>query len=189
MKNSIFYYQGINIQNAYQKMKKSIKTLWIIVSIAMTFASVSCSSKDEPQQHQTLSEKYAGSYKGDVTLEVGGQYKYESKMTCVVSASGEETITLSMSEYSLSETMMGNLTLGEVTIPGLVYDSEKGGFFRELGGKGFMQTMNGTTFPINDPSSILVKKDEEGRLSIEYPFTLGKMPLPMTALFNGINVK
>ena len=149
------------------------------------FGIVFPSCSDEPQKQTTLSEEYAGTYSGTITLNVAGQYAYDADISCVITRGDDETITIAFPEYSLAGTMMGDMTLGAVTVAGLAYDETKGGFFRDYGGSGITQTMNGNTYPLNDPSSILAAKDKDGNLTIENPFTLGKMPLPLTATFKG----
>lgn len=168
-------------------MKKTIRTL-LLSTAFLAFASaslVSCSSGDEPEIQTTLAEEYSGTYNGTITLNVAGQYSYEADVVCVITEGDNETITVSFPEYSLAGTMMGDMTLGSVTISNLVYDEAKGSFCRNYGGEGITQTMNGITYPLNDPSSISVTKDKDGDLTIENPFTLGKMPLPLTAIFEG----
>lgn len=156
-------------------------TLFVIPAIGL----VSCSDDEEPEVKPSVSEEYAGTYNGTISLNVADQYTYEADIACVITAGDNETITVTLPEYSLAGTMMGDLTLGSVTISGLVYDEAKGGFYRSYGGEGVTQTMNGKAYPLNDPSSILVIKDKNGNLTIENPFTLGKMPLPLAATFTG----
>lgn len=168
-------------------MKKVIRTLLLSMAfLAIPSVSlVSCSSGDEPEIKPTLAEEYSGTYNGTVTLNVAGQYSYEADISCVITRGDKETITVSFPEYLLEDTMMGDMTLGSVTVSNLVYDETKGGFCRNYGGEGVTQTMNGITYPLNDPSSITVAKEKDGDLTIENPFTLGKMPLPLTATFKG----
>lgn len=146
---------------------------------------VSCSNNDEPEIELTFAKEYSGTYNGKITLNVADQYSYDADISCIITTGDNETITVSFPEYSLSGTMMGDMTLGSVIISNLVYDEAKGGFLRNYGGEGITQTMNGTSYPLNDPSSILVAKDKNGNLTIENSFTLGKMPLPLTATFEG----
>lgn len=166
-------------------MKKVIRTLFLSMTILAipSVSLVSCSNDDEPEIQPTLAEEYSGTYNGTITLNVAGQYNYETDISCVISEGDNETITVSFPEYSLTGTMMGDMTLGNVIISNLVYDETQGCFCRNYGGEGITQTMNGTTYPLNDPSSITVVKDKNGNLTIENPFTLGKMPLPLTATF------
>lgn len=168
-------------------MKKTIRTLLLSMAlIAIPSAGlVSCSNDDEPEAKASIAEEYSGTYTGTITLNVAGQYSYEAEVSCVISEGENETITVSFPEYSLAGTMMGDMTLGGVTITDVAYDETKGGFYRNYGGEGITQTMNGKTYPLNDPSSILVIKDKNGNLTVENPFTLGKMPLPLAATFAG----
>lgn len=164
-----------------------MKKLWNFLSVVLVatsaLATVSCADDDGPTPLATLAEKYAGKYQGTITLNVAGQYSYNADVTCIITAGDNETITVSLSEYSLSETMMGDITLGAVDISNVSYDETKGGFYRDFGGEGVTQTMNGTSYPLNDPTSILVTKNSDGKITVDYPFTLGKMPLPLTATF------
>ena len=145
----------------------------------------SCSDNDEPKHEPSPAEQYSGTYSGTYTLNVAGRFSYDTDIKCTVTEGENGTVSVTIPEYSLKGTMMGDMTLGELTVTGLVYDESKDGFFRSYGGEGLTQTMNGTTYPLNDPSSILVVKDENGNVTIENPFTLGKMPLPLTATFAG----
>lgn len=146
---------------------------------------VSCSCDDEPEIDRTLAEEYSGTYNGTITLNVADKYSYDADISCTITTSDNETITVSIPEYSLTGTLMGDMKLGSVTISNLVYDESKGGFYRNYGGEGITQTMNGTSYPLNDPSSIIITNDQNGNLIIENPFTLGKMPMPLTATFEG----
>lgn len=168
-------------------MKKVIRTLLLSMAFMAipSVSLVSCSNNDEPEIEPKLAEEYSGTYNGTITLNVADQYSYDADISCVITAGDNETITVSFPEYSLSGTMMGDMTLGSVTISNLVYDENKGGFYRNYGGEGITQTMNDKAYPLNAPSSIIVTKDKNGNLAIENPFTLGKMPLPLTATFEG----
>lgn len=173
--------------NYITNMKKEIQTLLLslLLSAIPAVGLVSCSDNDEPDAQPSPAEQYSGTYDGTITLDVAGRYSYEAEISCVITEGDNETITITLPEYSLENTMMGDMTLGSVTITGLAYDEAKGCFYRDYGGEGITQTMNGTTYPLNSPSSITVIKDKEGNLTIENPFTMGKMPLPLTATFKG----
>ncbi len=151
----------------------------------LSVSLVSCSGNEEPEIQPTLAEEYSGTYNGMITLKVADQYSYQTDISCSITAGDNETITVSFPEYSLTGTMMGDMTLGSVTMSNLVYDEAKGGFYRNYGGEGFTQTINGISYPLNDPTSIIVAKDQNGNLTIENPFSPGKMPLALTATFEG----
>lgn len=169
-------------------MKKATKTL--ILSMALlaipSFALVSCSENSEPEVSAAISERYSGIYDGTILINVSDQYSYNVALSNVTIKGSNETIAVSFPEYTLPGTMMGEMTFGSLTIDGLKYDESKGGFYRNYGGAGISQTMNGTTYPLNPPASILVVKDADGNLTIENSFILGKMPLPFTATFKGL---
>lgn len=168
-------------------MKKTIKSLLLSLTLSVIpcLLLASCSDDDGPDAAPSLSEDYSGTYSGTITLNVAGQYTYTTDISCVITEGDDETVTVRFPDYFLAGTMMGDMTLGSVTVAGLAYDNTMGGFYRSYGGEGITQTMNGTTYPLNDPSSMLVIKDSNGTLTIDNPFTLGKMPLPLTATFTG----
>lgn len=166
-------------------MKKAVKTFFLSMALVAvpSVAMVSCSKSSEPEVSVSLSEEYSGIYDGTISLNVTDQYSYKAALSNVIIKGDNETISVSLPEYSLAGTMMGDMTLGTLTIDGLKYDEAKGGFYRNYGGEGILQTMNGTTYPLNPPAYILVVKDTYGNLTIENSFMLGKMPLPFTATF------
>lgn len=172
-----------NISSMEKLLKMMLMPLALYVVLGMSLTS--CSNDDEPEVKMSISEEYSGTYNGKITLNVAGKYSYDADITCIVTSAGSDVINVSIPEYSLSGTMMGDMTLGSVSITGLVYDEAKGCFFREYGGEGISQTMNGKSYPLNEPSSMQVVKDENGTLIIDNPFTLGKMPLPLSARFEG----
>lgn len=168
-------------------MKKAIKTLFMSLALFAIpcMSLVSCSNDEEPDTEPSLAKEYAGTYDGIITLNVGGQYSYDSHIKCIITEGTDETISVTFPEYSLSGTMMGDMTLGQLTISNLVYDDAKGGFYRNYGSEDISQTMNGTAYTLNSPSSILVVKDINGKLTINNSFIMGKMPLPLTVIFTG----
>ena len=165
-------------------MKNPFKLLLIAIMAIFALTAVSCSEDDEPEV-EPITKPYAGTFKGTISLNVASQYTYSAEISCTITAGDNETLTVAFPEYSLSGTMMGDMKLGAVTIPGLVYDETKGGFYRSYGGEGLTQTMNGTEYPLNETSTILVKTDGTGGIVIDNPFQLGKMPLPLTSTFTG----
>lgn len=138
-------------------------------------------------------ERYAGVYEGTLAMTVGGAYTYETPASVTLTAKGDE-IMLSYPEFSLQNTMMGDITLAELSIPGLSYYVGKGGFYRSYGGQGLTQhfkaekegqTTMDSDYPLNDPSTVLVTLSSDGTLTIENPFKLGAMPLPLSLKFSG----
>lgn len=136
---------------------------------------------------------FAGVYAGTQTMTVGGQWQYSAEISYTLTAEEDGTLTVAIPEYSLTGTMMGDLTLGAVTIKGLEYDEEKGGFYRFYANTGMTQHFkavnNGQTtmdkdYDLGGESSILVKLDGNS-ITVENPFKLGAMPFPLTGDFKG----
>lgn len=138
-------------------------------------------------------EPYAGVYTGTQSVTVGGMYTYETQISYTLTAETDGTLTIVIPEYSLTNTMMGDLTLGALTIKGLAYDEAKGGFYRFYANDGlkqhFLAVNGGNTVFDNDyvlggESSILITRNGKN-ITVENPFKLGAMPLPLTAKFEG----
>lgn len=141
----------------------------------------------------TPADEISGIYAGKQSVTVAGQYTYETNLDYTLTLEADNTLTVSVPQYSLENTMMGNLTLGAVTIEGLAYDESKGGYYKMYANDGIMQHFtaenNGTTVFDNDyalggESNILVKY-EAGKITVVNPFKLGAMPLPLSASFEG----
>lgn len=141
----------------------------------------------------TPADEISGVYAGKQQVTVGGQFTYDTDLTYTLTEESDGTLTVSTPQYSLENTMMGNLTLGAVTIKGLTYDESKGGYYRMYANDGIQQHFtavnNGTTvfdgdYTLGGESNILVKY-EAGKISVENPFKLGAMPLPLSASFEG----
>lgn len=138
-------------------------------------------------------QTFAGTYTGTQKLTVGGAYTYDTPLTYTLTDADDGTLTVSTPEYNLTGTMMGDLTLGALTITGLEYDEAKGGFYRLYANDGLTQHFravnNGSTVFDNDytlggESSILIRLSGN-TITVENPFKLGAMPLPLTATFEG----
>lgn len=147
----------------------------------------------ETAEEESPAEKYAGVYSGTQTMTVGGQYSYDSDITCTLTANADGTLTVSTPEYSIAGTLMGDLTLGAMTVEGLVYDESKKAFYLNYGGTGkvlhFKAVRGGAVvfdsdYPLNDPTEMTVTL-EGGKLRIENPFKLGQMPFSLSASFTG----
>lgn len=138
-------------------------------------------------------EQVAGTYKGVNTVVVGGMYNYTADVQVTLTANADGTVNLTWPEYQLAGTVMGNLTLGTYTIPNLAWDAEKGGFFADYSNAGitmhFKAEQNGTAtmdkdYTLGKTSTVLVKVTDNG-ITVENPFKLGAMPLPIVATFAG----
>ena len=176
-------------------MKHSKHLLYVLTAFAMvTISLTSCSQdKDEPKQ-PSLTDEYVGEFSGRLTLNIAGQYDYDADIRILVSEGENETLNVTFPEYALSNTLMGNITMGTVTLENLTYDSSKGGFYLDYGEAGISQYFkaerNGTVtmdseYQLNAPSDIFVTKGEDGKIKVVNSFRIGAMPMPITATFIG----
>lgn len=149
--------------------------------------------KEMTFEELSVLDQFAGEYTGTQTLTVAGTYNYDATVTYTLTAAEDGTLTVYVPSYAVQGTLMGDLELGELTISGLTYNEEKGGFYRMYAGDGLVQHFkamkDGATVMDNDyvlggESNILVTLTDEG-IHVENPFKLGAMPFPMAATFNG----
>ena len=176
-------------------MKQSKKILYSLITLALATTSLtSCShDKDEPKQ-PSLTDEYVGEFSGQLTLNIADQYDYDTDMRIVVSKGENETLSVTFPDYTLSNTLMGDITMGNLTLENLTYDSSKGGFYLNYGEAGinqyFKAERNGTVtmdgeYRLNAPSDILVSISEDGKITVVNSFRIGAMPMPITATFTG----
>ena len=176
-------------------MKHSKHLLYSLMAFVLaTISLISCDSdKDEPKQ-PSLTDGYVGEFSGLLTLNISGQYDYDADIKVLISKGKDETLSVTFPEYALSNTLMGDITMGTLTLENLIYDSSKGGFYLNYGDAGIRQYFkaerNGTVtmdseYPLNAPSDILITKSEDGEITIVNSFRIGAMPMPITATFIG----
>ena len=177
-------------------MKQSKHHLYSLMVFAMTAISLtSCShDKDEPKQ-PSLTDGYVGEFSGQLTLNIAGQYDYDTDIRIIFSEGENETLSIEFPEYELSNTLMGDITMGSLILENLTYDPSKGGFYLDYGEAGLSQYFkaerNGTVtmdseYQLNAPSDIFVTKEEEGKIKVVNSFRIGAMPMPITATFIGM---
>ena len=176
-------------------MKRSKQLLYSLMAFAMaTISLTSCNhDKDEPNQ-PSLTDEYVGEFSGLLTLNIGGQHEYETDIAIKISQTENETLIITFPEYILPNTLMGDITMGTLTLENLTYDSSKGGFYLDYGEAGISQYFkaerNGTVtmdseFRLNAPSDIFVTKGDDGEIKVVNSFRIGAMPMPITATFIG----
>lgn len=138
-------------------------------------------------------ESIAGVYAGTNTVVVGGTFTYTADIQPSITANEDGTVNFTWPEYNLTGTVMGDLTLGTVTIPNIPYDESKGGYYLDYSALGLTQhftaMQNGTAsmdkdYTLGETSTILIEKTENG-IKVTNPFKLGAMPLPISATFEG----
>ena len=176
-------------------MKQTKQLLYSLMAFAMaTVSMASCSQdKDEPQQ-PSLTNEYVGEFSGEITLNIAGQYDYVTDIRILISEGENETLSVTFPEYTLSNTLMGDITMGSLTLENVTYDYSKGGYYLNYSDLGLSQYFkaerNGTVtmdneYPLNPPSDILITKIEDGGIRVVNSFRIGSMPMPITATFIG----
>lgn len=134
-----------------------------------------------------------------ISVSVGGQFTYTSDdATYQVRKymDGDvQKMDVKVPTYGLSNTVMGDLTLGSYTIKGLTYDEEKGGFYRDYKDDGLafrftaekngVKTMDGDySFNAAKANNILVKGEGNNVADIVNTFQIGAMPFAIVTTFN-----
>lgn len=154
----------------------------------------------------TIKGYYVKAVSSAINVNVAGAYDYSnSNVTYNVRKYVEddvEKLDVEVPEYSLSQTIMGDLTLGSYVVKGLVYDAERGGYYRDYKNDGlkfhFKAVNNGQTTMDNDyafnpekQNDILVVYNGNNVTSIVNTFQMGQMPYPIVSTFSttqtGIN--
>lgn len=134
-----------------------------------------------------------------ITVNVGGMFPYANEgVTYNVRKymDGDvQKVDVEIPTYSLANTLMGNLTLGTYTVKGLVYDEEKGGFYRDYKNDGLSfhfiaekdgnKSMDGDyEFNTAKDNNILVKYSGSKITDIVNTFQMGAMPFGIVTNFN-----
>lgn len=166
------------------------------VIIKLTNGTTVTYSVDEVSEI-SFEETIDGSYNGTQTIVINNTaaWTYVAESIAVtITANADGTINVSYPEYTLPGTMMGDLTLGAVTVSNIPYDESKNAYYLDYGSLGLTQhfkcvTTQGVTsmdsdYVLGTGSAITVEKTDSG-LKITNPFKLGKMPFPLVATFEG----
>lgn len=134
-----------------------------------------------------------------INVNVGGQFPYANESVTYnvrkYMDGDVQKVDVEVPTYTLDNTLMGNLTLGTYTVKGLVYDEEKGGFYRDYKNDGLKfhfiaekdgnKTMNGEyEFNTAKDNNILVKYDGSKITDIVNTFQMGAMPFGIVSSFN-----
>lgn len=167
-------------------MKKIFYTLTLALLATLSFTS--CSDDDDNKTPETPT--MAGTYSGKITLTIAGQYNYDADIQIVITENTDGSLNLTYPQYQLSETMMGDLTLGSYTIKNIAWDEAKNAYYRNYSDDGLKQHFQSTQgmnndYPLGNLSEITITKTNDGGIKIVNPFKLGAMPLPISATFEG----
>lgn len=130
-----------------------------------------------------------GSHSGTNNITVG-RVTYPADITYKVTANPDGSINLSLPEYQVEGTPMGDLTLGAYTLKNIPYDKEKGAFYR-LYGEGVKEHLkavkDGNTtiddeYDLDEEGFIQVEKTENG-IKVTNSFQPIPMPFAIQAVF------
>ena len=146
------------------------------------------------EDESSLAEKIAGEYTGANTRAVGTLATYTVQIKPVITANEDGTVNFTYPQYEVPETLMGNLTLGTLTISDIPYVESENAFYLDYSDAGLQQhftcvTPQGTTSMDSDyvlgAGSTIRIEITDGGIKVSNPFKLGSMPFPLTATFEG----
>ena len=152
-------------------------------------------------------EKAAGTFSGTNSVNVGDQWTYTADIDYEITANEDGSINLTLPEYTLTNTEIGDLTLGGYTISNIAFDLSSGTFYSDYGLKGlkmhFTSVKDGQTTMDKDydlsPDSYIsiepINKGVKQGVKVVNSFGLGiigengnfqtSMPFDLTATFEG----
>ncbi len=133
-------------------------------------------------------------------VSVGGNFNYQNASVTYnvrkYKDGDEEKVDVEIPTYTLTGTLMGDLTLGTYTVKGLTYNEEKGGYYRDYANDDlsfhFKAESNGTAtmdgdYKFNNAdnmlSDILVQYSGSSITEILNNFRMGSMPFQITSSF------
>ena len=162
---------------------KAIKffAMALVALVGMT----ACSSDDK----ENIKE---WTYTGNNTVTVDKEYD-PVEITCKVTQRENGTLEVDMPEYQLLNTTIGNLTIGAVTIKNIMYNAEKGSYYRVFGKDGLQMHYKSEggrgaiegDYTFNEDSDIDVKllgKGDSGA-TIVLNYSFGRMPFKIISKF------
>lgn len=148
----------------------------------------------------TVKGYYVKAVSNPITVTVGGQFTYNNDNVTYelrrYKDGKTDKLDVTVPSYSLTNTVMGDLTLGSYTVKGLVYDEAQGGYYRDYKNDGlkfhFTAVQGGKTtmdkdydFATDKDNNILVKYEGNNVSSIVNTFQVGTMPFGIVSVFSG----
>lgn len=167
-----------------------------VLKIELNDGSVQTIAVDNIRQMTFGTEEISveGTYNGTIEVTVGGQFTYAAENDAVtVTRNADGSLKVALSGYSLTGTMMGDLTIGSLTIDNIAYDEAKQAYYRNYSQDGltrhFTAAQNGQAtmdndYPLGETSEITLKFDGDN-VQIQNDFKLGAMPFPLAAKYTG----
>ena len=180
--------KGSSVSGTYNMADNSLTLKAVFQYGAMPFAMT-----------YNIKSYYVKAVTSAINVNVGGMFSYANEgVTYNVRKymDGDvQKVDVEVPTYTLDNTVMGNLTLGTYTVKGLVYDEEKGGFYRDYKNDGlnfhFTAEQNGNKtmdgdyeFNAQKDNNILVKYNGTKITDIVNTFQMGAMPFGIVSSFN-----
>ena len=141
--------------------------------------------------------RVGGTFTGTNNVSVGGMYNYSAEdVEQTVTVNPDGTVNLTISEFSLSGTVMGDLTLGSYIIRDIPFNQQKGGFYKEYADGTltlhFKAVKDGEkthdsyyVFNNNATTTYILIKPTESGITVNNEFSMGSMPFPISATMEG----
>lgn len=131
-----------------------------------------------------------GKHNGATSVMVGDSYgPYDMNATYSISANPDGTLNLTIPEYSIEGTPIGDLTVGKSVISNIAFDTKKNAFYRLYGEDGLsihVKAVGVTNFDADyafaEDSYVLIEQTEAG-LKVTNSFQPGRMPYPIVVTF------
>lgn len=134
-----------------------------------------------------------GKHNGTNSVMVGDNYgPYDVNATYSISANPDGTLNLTIPEYSIEGTPIGDITVGKSVIKNIAYDSKKKAFYRVYGEDGLnihVKVVGSRSFEDDyafaQDSYVLIEQTEAG-IKVNNSFQPGRMPFPIKATFTEV---
>lgn len=148
----------------------------------------------EPTEAVKLSATYSGENSVMVTSYFG-PYKAANSLY-KVTANADGTINVALPTEMYKNTPIGHLTLGSFTVSNIAYSEAEKAYVRNYAADGlkvhFKAEADGTVAKDQDygftKAKIVVTPGADGTITIVNEYTLGQMPMPITATYQGTKV-
>lgn len=145
----------------------------------------------------SIDSYYVKPTSGKVEVMVGGVYGPYIEPTVfdarLYEEDGIKKLDVTMHEYTITGTPVGNITVGQYSVKGLTYDESKEGYYRDYSQdeeKFHLKMVNGGVTTIDGEYGftqggiMLVKMNGSTIETAQNNFQPGAMPFPITSVFN-----
>lgn len=140
---------------------------------------------------ETIADTFAGTYSGMNDVSINNQWTYSTGIDYVITANQDGTINLQVPEYTLTSTVMGDMTIGAYTVSNIAYDEASKSFVRDYSQDGISlhvkAVKDGKTsldgdYTMGEGCNVEIEKTDQG-LKVVNAFKMGAMPFLIVATF------